>query len=165
MRITKKKQNRRQQRQKKMRGGVANYVPYNSANDNGAPLDNTGRGIPFNTSTGELGVDPLAAVNITRSRLIPQMSGGKNRKTRRSNRRYKKSKSSMRRKMRGGLGWSSLDAIPDFFLGPRTEMNQVTAFGSTAGGTMHNHNQLTGQGNSDGPSLAPYMGPPVRAMA
>jgi len=164
MRITKKKQHRRE-KHKKIRGGVANYVPHNLANDNGAPINNVGRGIPFNTSTGELGVDPLAAVNITSSRLIPQMSGGKRRKTRRSNKRYKKSKPSMRRKMRGGLGWSSLDAIPDIFLGPRTEMNQVTAFGSTAGGTMHTHNQLTGQGNSDGPNLAPYMGPPVRAMA
>jgi hypothetical protein len=149
-------------RNKKMRGGTS-YVAATdqSIENNGAPVNIIGRTIPFNTSTGEAGVDPLAVVNITNSRLIPQQNGGK--KRRRTKRSKKSSRKTRRRRMRGGIAFSSIDAIPDFFLGPRTGMNQVTSFGSTAGGTLYTENQLTGKGNLDGPSLIPNMGPPSQA--
>lgn len=148
---------------KKIKGG-SSYIAANaqSVESNGAPLEAIGRTIPFNTSTGAVGVDPLAAANITDSRLIPQQNGGK-KKRRQSKRSKKGTKKTRRRKMRGGFGFSSLDAVPDLFLGPRTGMNQVTSFGSTAGGTMFTENQLTGKGNADGPSLLPNMGPPSQA--
>ena len=156
--------NKKQSRRRKMRGGTS-YVAYNAnpVEVNGSPVDTIGRTIPFNTSTGAQGVDPLAPGNIIDSRLIPQQHGGKTRR-RRASKRSRKIRKSRGKKTRGGLGFSSLGAVPDLFLGPRTSMNQVTAFGSSAGGISYTNNQLTGHGNSDGPSLMPDMGPPSKAM-
>jgi hypothetical protein len=144
--------------------GGSSYVAANAASveSSSAPLESIGRTISFNTNTGAVGVDPLAPINIIDSRLLPQQSGGKRKRTRSAKKRNRRTR---RRKIRGGLGWSSLDAVPDLFLGQRTNMNQISAFGSTAGGIQYNQNQLTGKGNLDGPSLIPNMGPPSRAMA
>jgi|Laugresbdmm110sn_2_1035109.scaffolds.fasta_scaffold00024_4 hypothetical protein len=153
---------------KRMQGGNAFYAPSNSQliNNNGAPIDNIGKPIAFNTSTGGVGVDPLAPANIIDSRLIPQQRGGKKSKGKNrflSKRNKKNLRKTRGQKIRGGLGFSSLGAIPDFFLGPRTSMNQVSSFGSTAGGMPYAERQLTGKGNLDGPSLLPDMGPPSQA--
>ena len=162
----KQRHNKKQSRRLKIRGGTS-YVAYNATpvENNGAPLDMIGRTIPFNTSTGSHGVDPLAPVNITDSRLIIQQRGGKTRRLSKTSRKIRNSRRNIRRrKTRGGLGFSSLGDIHDFVLGPRTNMNQVTSFGTSAGGIAYTHNQLTGNGNSNGPSLMPNMGPPSRAM-
>jgi hypothetical protein len=147
-------------KKRRMRGGTSTYTTFNSStfNDNGAPLDMTGRTIPFNTSTGSYGADPL--VSMVDSRLIPQQSGGKRRRMR--TRKQHKRRGS--RKIGGNQFTRYIGSIPDSFLGSNSEMSRVSSFGSSAGGTTFVSNELGGRGNVSGSNLLPDMGPPCRAM-
>jgi len=128
-----------------MRGGHGGIAPFN--------LQDTRYVIPFNHSTGGQGSDPIAPANIVNERLF-NFHGG--------SRRKRRGKKSRRRRLQkgggGGLSYTSLDNIPDFFLGTRQNMTPVTAFGSTAGGVAYTQRELTGLGNHDGQNLAPNLG-------
>jgi len=103
-----------------------------------------------------LGADPIAPANIVSERLL-NVYGGSRRKRKGSRRR--------RIQKGGGLTYTSLDSIPDFFLGPRQGMTPVTAFGTTAGGIAYTQRELTGLGNKDGMDLAPNLGPGTKGLA
>jgi hypothetical protein len=139
----------RNKRTKKMRGG-SGIVPFN--------LQDTRYVIPFNSGTGIRGVDPIAPANVINARNF-NLLGGSRRKKSKLSRRNKK-----RKQRGGGLSYTSLDSIPDFFLGPRQGMTPVTAFGSTAGGVGYTQRELTGVGNHDGPNLAPNLGPGTKGL-
>jgi len=140
----------RSKRTKKMRGG-SGIVPFN--------LQDPRYVIPFNRETGVRGADPIAPANVINARNF-NLKGGSRRKRLKLSRRNKK-----RKQRGGGLAYTSLDAIPDFFLGPRQGMTPVTAFGSTAGGIAYNQRELTGLGNKDGMNLAPNLGPGTKGLA
>jgi hypothetical protein len=135
---------------RKMRGGQGGIAPFN--------LQDPRYVIQFNQSTGEMGSDPIAAANIVNARNSNFCGGSRRRRGRKSRRRRLQ-------KGGGGLSYTSLDAIPDFFLGTRQDMTPVTAFGSTAGGVAYTQRELTGLGNHDGPNLAPNLGPGTKGLA
>lgn len=142
-----KNRSRKSRKSRKIRGG-SGIVPFN--------LQDNRYVIPFNKSTGVLGADPIAPANIVNARNF-NLFGGSRRKRKRS-RRKKIQKG-------GGLSYTSLDSIPDFFLGPRQGMTPVTAFGSSAGGIAYTQRELTGLGNKDGMNLAPNLGPGTKGLA
>jgi len=137
---------RKNKRTKKMRGG-SGITPFN--------LQDPRYVIPFNTYTGVRGADPIAPANVVNARNF-NLVGGSKRRSRRNKKRKQRG---------GGLSYTSLDSIPDFFLGPRQGMTPVTAFGSTAAGVGYTQRELTGVGNHDGPNLAPNLGPGTKGLA
>jgi len=142
-----KNRSRKSRKSRKIRGG-SGIAPFN--------LQDNRYVIPFNKSTGVLGADPIAPANIVSERLL-NVYGGSRRKRKGSRRR--------RIQKGGGLTYTSLDSIPDFFLGPRQGMTPVTAFGTTAGGIAYTQRELTGLGNKDGMDLAPNLGPGTKGLA
>jgi hypothetical protein len=145
------RRNRRSKKSTKMRGGQGGIAPFN--------LQDPRYVIPFNGGTGVPGSDPIAAANIVNARNSNFCGGSRRRRRGRKSRRRRLQKGG------GALSYTSLDAIPDFFLGTRQDMTPVTAFGSTAGGVAYTQRELTGLGNHDGPNLAPNLGPGTKGLA
>lgn len=137
----------RNRKSRKIRGG-SGITPFN--------LQDERYVIPFNTSTGGLGADPTAPANIVNARNFNLFGGSRRKRKAPKRRRIQKG---------GALSYTSLDAIPDFFLGSRQNMTPVTAFGSSAGGIAYTQRELTGLGNKDGMNLAPNLGPGTKGLA
>ena len=126
-------------RMRKMHGGVS----FNDSLDTSS-LPNTAY-YPLNEYTGG---DPSNDGIATR--LLPNMSGGKNRKHVSRRNRTKRSRRRRTSVMRGG----SLTGT-DLVTGLNTSTtNDALAFG-TIGGTVHMYNLLTGTANPGGPELQP----------
>jgi hypothetical protein len=142
-----KNRNKKNRKSRKIRGG-SGIMPFN--------LQDNRYVIPFNGGTGVRGTDPIAPANIVNARNFNLVGGSR-----------RKRKASKRRRIQkgGGLSYTSLDAIPDFFLGPRQGMTPATAFGSSAGGIGYTQRELTGLGNKDGMNLAPNLGPGTKGLA
>lgn len=139
----------RNRKSRKIRGG-SGIEPFN--------LQDNRYVIPLNANVGGRGTDPIAPANIVSGRNF-NLFGGSRRKRKGSRRRRRRIQKG------GGLTYTSLDAGPDFFLGPRQGMTPVTAFGTTAGGIVYTRNELVGAGNRDGPNLAPNLGPGTKGLA